>query len=94
MIGRATLLDFPQHRLEAVLEFAAILRAGHHRAQVERHHLLLLQRFRHVAGDNALGEALDDGRLAHAGLANQHRVVLGAAGEDLDHAPDLRRRGR
>ena len=42
-----------------------------------------------VAVDDALGEALDDGRLADAGLAEEHRVVLGAAREDLDDALDL-----
>ena len=31
----------------------------------------------------------DDRGLAGAGLADQHRVVLGAAGEDLDRAADL-----
>ena len=36
-----------------------------------------------------VGEALDDGGLAHAGLADQDRVVLGPAREDLDHAADL-----
>ena len=43
----------------------------------------------HVAVDDPLGEALDDRGLADAGLADQHRVVLGAAAEDLDHATDL-----
>ena len=42
-----------------------------------------------VAGDDALGEALDDRGLADAGLADQHRVVLGAARQDLDDAADL-----
>src|SRR6185312_5179190 len=32
---------------------------------------------------------LDDGRLADAGLADQHRVVLGAAREDLHDPLDL-----
>ena len=36
-----------------------------------------------------LGQALDDGGLADAGLAEQHGVVLGAAAEDLDDALDL-----
>ena len=36
--------------------------------------------------DDRLGEALDDGGLADAGLADEDRVVLGAAGEDL-HDP-------
>ena len=36
-----------------------------------------------------MGDALGDRRLAHAWFANQHGVVLGAAGEHLHHAPDL-----
>ena len=39
--------------------------------------------------DDRLGEALDDRGLADAGLADQHRVVLGAAAEDLDGLLDL-----
>ena len=39
--------------------------------------------------DDALGEALDDGRLADAGVADQHRVVLRAAAKHLDDAADL-----
>jgi hypothetical protein len=35
------------------------------------------------------GEALDDGGLADAGLADQDGVVLRAAREDLHHAADL-----
>jgi hypothetical protein len=82
-------LDLLQHRLEPLLELAAVLRAGDHRAEVERHEPLALQRFGHVTGDDALGEALDDGGLADAGLADQHRVVLGAPGEHLHHPADL-----
>src|SRR5207247_4267466 len=40
-------------------------------------------------GYDLLSEALDDGRLAHARLADQHRVVLRAPGQDLDDALDL-----
>jgi hypothetical protein len=35
--------------------------------------------------DDLLGQALDDRGLADAGLADEHRVVLGAAAEDLHH---------
>ena len=42
-----------------------------------------------AAGDE-LREPLDDGRLAHTRLPDQHRVVLLAAAQDLDHALDLR----
>ena len=31
----------------------------------------------------------DNGRLAHAGLAQKHRIVLGAAAQDLDHPLDF-----
>ncbi len=78
-----------QHGLEPLLELAAILGAGDQGTHVERQQLLVLQAFRHVAVDDALGETLDDGGLADAGLADQHRIVLGAAGEHLDGAADL-----
>ena len=39
--------------------------------------------------DDPQGEALDDGRLADAGLAGQDRVVLPAARQDVDHLADL-----
>ncbi len=57
--------------------------------EVEGHHALVLEGLGDVAVDDAPGEALDDGGLAHAGLADEDRVVLGAAGEDLDDAADL-----
>ena len=52
-------------------------------------HAAALERVGHVAGDHALGEALDDGGLADAGLADQDGVVLGAPRQHLDDAADL-----
>jgi len=43
----------------------------------------------HVAVDDTLGQTLDDGGLADPRLADQHRIVLGAAREHLDRAADL-----
>ncbi len=80
------LLDLFQHRFQAVFEFAAILRARQHRAQVERHHALVLQLLGNVAGNDALRQTFHDRGLADAGLANQHRVVLRPARQHLDHA--------
>ena len=48
-----------------------------------------LESLRHLPVDDALGKALDDRRLADPGLADQHRVVLGPALQDLDGAPNL-----
>ena len=78
-----------QHGLQPLLELAAVLGAGDHRAEVEGHDALVLEAFGDVALDDAAGEALDDRGLADAGLADQHRVVLGAAGEHLDDPADL-----
>ncbi len=50
---------------------------------------LVLQALGHVAAHDALCQALDDGGLADARLADQHRIVLGAAGEHLDDPADL-----
>ena len=81
--------DLLQHRLQPVLELAAVLGAGDHRAQVERDHAPVLQTLGHVAGDDPLREPFDDRGLADAGLADQHRVVLRSARQHLDHATDL-----
>ncbi len=81
--------DLLEHGLEALLELAAVFRAGQQRRHVEHQHLLALERFRHLVVDDALGQALDDRRLADARLADQHRIVLGAPLQDLDRAADL-----
>ena len=52
-------------------------------------HALVAQRLGHVAVDDALGQAFDDGGLADARLADQGGVVLGAPRQDLDDALDL-----
>ena len=82
-------LHLAQHVLQAVFELAAVLRAGHHGAQIERDDLAVFQRRGNVAGHDALGQPLHDGRLAGAGLADKHRVVLGAAGQHLDGAANF-----
>src|SRR5262245_44962085 len=81
--------DFLEHRLQALLEFASVLRTRDERAHVERKDLLVLQTLRHVTPDDPLGKALDDRGLADPWLADENRVVLGAPGEHLDDAPDL-----
>ena len=83
------LLYLLEHGLQAVLELAAVLGAGDQRAHIELDEVAVAQRARHVAGHDTLGDALDDGRLADARLANEHGVVLGATGQDLDGAANL-----
>ena len=81
--------DLLEDRLQPLLELAPVLGPGHHRPQVEGDDPLALQALGDVALDDAVGQALDDGRLAHAGLADEHRVVLGPAGQHLDDPADL-----
>ncbi len=83
-------LDLVQHRLQALLELTPVLGPGDHRAQVEGDQPLAAQRFGHVTGDDPLGKSFDHRGLADARLADQHRVVLGSPGQDLDHPADLR----
>ena len=87
-------LDLVEHRLEALLELAPVLRAGDERAHVEREDRPVAQALGHVAAHDALGEALDDRGLADAGVADQHRVVLRLAREDLDRRGGSPRPGR
>ena len=81
--------DLLEDRFQPLLELAAVLRAGDQRAHVERDDALVLQPFGHVAADDAAGQPFDDGGLADARLADEHRIVLGAARQHLDDAADL-----
>ena len=81
--------DLLQHGFQPVLELAPVLGAGEHRAQVERHHAFVLEDFRHVTGDDALRQTFYNRGLADTRFADQHRVVLGAAGENLHYTANL-----
>ena len=78
-----------QHRLQPLLEIAAVLGAGEQRAHVERIDLVVLQQLGHVALVDAAREALGDRGLADAGLADQQRIVLAPAAQHLDDALEL-----
>jgi hypothetical protein len=82
-------LDFLEDGLQALLEFTAVLRAGDDGPQVKGYDPLVLEGLRHVAANDSLSEALGDGRLADARLADQHRVVLRPARQDLHDPADL-----
>ena len=79
-------VDLLEHLLQAFLEVTAVAAARHQRTQVQGVELLVLQRLGDLAVHDGLRQALDDGGLADAGLADQHRVVLGAPGQHL-HDP-------
>ena len=72
--------------LEALLEVTAIAAPSHQGSQIEGVELLVADGLRNSISGDHLCEALDDGRLAHARLADQDWVVLGAARQHL-HDP-------
>jgi hypothetical protein len=82
-------LDLVEHALQPFLELAAIFGAGDQRAHVERHQPTVLEAVGHVAIGDPQRQPLGDRGLADAGIADQHRVVLGPSGEDLDGSADL-----
>ena len=81
--------DFVHHRLDALLELAAVFRAGDHHRQVQHHDAAIQEQLGDVPLDHALGKSLDDGGFAHAGLAQQHGIVLCPPAEDLHRPLDL-----
>jgi hypothetical protein len=68
----------------------AVLRPGHQRVDNQFHQPLAAKVVGHLPVHDPLREALNDRRLPHARLADQHRVVLLAPGQDLDDGFDLR----
>jgi len=83
------LLDLLEHGFEALFELAAVLGAGDERAHVEGEDGLVLQPLGYVAAQDALGQALDDGGLADARLADEHGVVFRFTRKDADGAADF-----
>ena len=81
----AVAADLFDQALHAAFKLAAELRPGHERRQVKQKYLLSLQLIRHFSVRDPLGQALGDGRLADARLADQAGIVFLTAVEDLDH---------
>ena len=82
-------LHFPQHCLQTVLEFTAILRTCQHGRQIERDELAILQRRRNIARNDALGQPFDDSCFTGARLTNEHGVVLRTTRQHLDGSTNL-----
>ncbi len=78
-----------EHSFEAVFKLTTVFRSGQHRTKVERHHTLVFEELRHIAGDDALGQTFYDRCLTDSRLADQYRIVLGPARKHLHYAADL-----
>ena len=78
-----------EHRFETLLEFTAEFRPGDQRTHVQGQQAFAFEALRHFAVDDALRQTFDDGGLAHARFADQHRIVLGAPLQNLNGATDF-----
>ena len=83
------LLQFADHRLEALLEIAAVLGAGNQAAEVEAVDHRVLEQIRDPAFDDQPRQAFGDRGLADAGFTDEQRVVLAATAQRLHHALDF-----
>ena len=81
--------DFVQHRLQAFLEFTAVLRTGDQGTHIQRHQLLVGNRIRNVTIDDAQGQTFGNRGLTHTGVTNQNRVILGPARQNLHRAANF-----
>ena len=81
--------DFLHHTLEPFLELALVFRTGDEGTHIQGIYLPVLEVLRHLAVHYLLGYAFGYGGLANARLADQDRVVLGAAAQDLEDPSDF-----
>lgn len=88
------LLDFLDALLQALLKFAAILRTGNKRRNIQRDQTPIAQDIGHLISYDELRKPFDHRRFAHTRLTQEQRVVLLATAQDLHHALDLARTPR
>ncbi|MNC12095.1 hypothetical protein D3C75_598080 [compost metagenome] len=92
----AGLADFVHDFLQTVLELASVFGARYDGAHIQSHYPLIPQCFGNFVVDDLLGQPFGNGGFTNAGFTDQHRIVLGAAAQHLNHplnflaAPDYR----
>ncbi len=82
--------DLLHHLFQPLFEIAAIARAGKQRAHIEGKDSRVGEHFRHFVLDDLPRQALGDRRLANARVADEQRIVLMPAAENLDRAQHFR----
>ena len=84
------LRDLLDNILHTLFKLTAVLGTGDERCERECYDTLILQHIRDAAFSNALGKPFRNGGLTDTRLAEEDRIVLRAARENLDNARDLR----
>src|SRR5579875_52141 len=72
--------------LQALLKLAAVFGSRNNQRKVKSKNSFVSQEGGNVAFRNPFRQPFNNGGLADAGLADQHRIVLRPAAEDLNHA--------
>ena len=89
----STIFGFPDAALitafKPLLEVAAKAGAGEQRAHVERVDLDVFERLGHAAFVDRERQPLGERGLAHAGLADEHRIVLAPAQQNMNSPLDF-----
>jgi hypothetical protein len=66
-----------------------MLGSCHQSTHIQLDQAIVLEPLGYIPVNHSLGQSLDDDGLADARLADQGRVVLGTAGQDLDRTADF-----
>ena len=78
-----------EHAFEPLFKVTPVFRAREKRAHIERVHNGIGQYIRHISIDNPSRQAFGNGGFTNPGFADQQRVVLASAAENLHHTFQL-----
>src|SRR5207248_10784860 len=82
-------LHLVDNGFQTVFKLSFYTGAGLQKAEIERANGNILQWVGHIALGDTGSKSFDDGGLSDAGLTCQYRIVLTAAGQNIDHPADL-----
>ena len=86
---RLRVFQFVNDPFEPLFELSSVHGTGNQGAHIQLQDTLVQQLCRHIAVNNCLSQTFHDGRLPDTRFPDEGRVILCAAGKDLDHAFDL-----
>ena len=75
--------------LDTVFKLAAVFSSGYHTGKIQRQQFFVQQLFRNLTCDNLMSQSFGNGSFADAGFTDKTRVILTAAGQDLNYTLDL-----
>ena len=77
------------HALESFLKFSLVLGSSHQCAHIQAIELLVAEVLGNISPQDSVCQTFHDGRLTCTGFAYEDGVVLGASGQNLQHAAYL-----